>query len=86
MEYWSDVFAPLRHSIFGTWWGASPERKPKDRLFARLASEICLSSLQTQGTRFFVRDGNIRNYGQRPFVLSLVEAQRGSSYTDYRAE
>jgi hypothetical protein len=30
---------------FGTWWGACPERKPKDRFFARLASESFLSSL-----------------------------------------
>ena len=27
---------------------ACPERKPKDRFFARLASEIFLSSLQTE--------------------------------------
>jgi hypothetical protein len=40
MEYWSDAFNP------GTGWGACPEREPKDRFFARLASEIFFSSLQ----------------------------------------
>ena len=33
---------------FGNWWGACPERKPKDRFFARLASEIFLSSLRKE--------------------------------------
>ena len=36
---------PLPPFDFGTWWGARPEREPKDRFFARLASEIFLSNL-----------------------------------------
>ena len=37
------------HPSYTEWlWGACPERQPKDRFFARLASEIFLSSLQTE--------------------------------------
>ena len=38
--------------------GACPERKPKDRFFTRLASEVFLSSLQTEffSTLLDVRD------------------------------
>ena len=39
---------PPRTFDFTTWWGACPERKSKDRFFARLASEIFLSSLQSE--------------------------------------
>ena len=48
MEWWSNGVMHLPHRTFdfGTWWGACPERKSKDRLFARFASEILLSSLQ----------------------------------------
>jgi hypothetical protein len=42
------MFLPPPTFDFGTWWGACPERKPKDRFFARLASEIFLSSLQAE--------------------------------------
>jgi hypothetical protein len=42
------MYLPPPTFDFGTWWEACPERKPKDRFFARLASEIFLSSLQTQ--------------------------------------
>jgi hypothetical protein len=42
MEYWSDGF----NSWMG--WEACPERKSKHRFFARLASEIFLSSLHTE--------------------------------------
>jgi hypothetical protein len=55
---------------------ACPERKPKDRFFARIASEIFLSSLQTQylsnplGEKF-VR-GEKEKGGQEPFELSPV--------------
>jgi hypothetical protein len=60
------------------------------RLFARLASEIFLSSLQIrvfqQLARFFVTDGSIGNHDRRPFVLSLVEAQGENFYIVYRTE
>ena len=47
VEYWSNVFTPS-DIRFRDLVGACPERKPKDRFFARLASEIFLSSLQTE--------------------------------------
>ena len=42
------MYLPPPTFDFGTWWGGCTERKPKDRFFARLASEIFLSSLQTE--------------------------------------
>ena len=48
MECWSNAFIPLQHSLFGTWWGACPKRKPKDRFLARLASETFLTGLGTE--------------------------------------
>jgi hypothetical protein len=50
---------------FGNWWGACPERKSKDRFFARLASEIFLSSLQTE---FF---SNLRANAPRRRTVSI---------------
>ena len=50
MEWWSNgvMHLPPRTFDFTTWWGACPERKSKDRFFARLAFEIFLSSLQSE--------------------------------------
>ena len=50
MEWWSNgvMHLPPPTFDFGTWWGACPERKSKDRFFVRLAYEIFLSSLQTK--------------------------------------
>ena len=50
MEWWSNgvMHLPPPTFDFGTRWGACPERKSKDRFFARLASEIFLSSLRKE--------------------------------------
>jgi len=57
MECWSNAFIPLQHSLFGTWWGVCPERKPKDRFLARLASETFLTGLGTEIFRHLLPTG-----------------------------
>src|SRR5688572_25511791 len=47
----SNVVLGKAHGARSRGQGACPERKPKDRFLARLASEICLSSLRKQFLR-----------------------------------
>jgi hypothetical protein len=63
---------PPRTFDFGIWWGACPERKSKDRFFARLASEIFLSSLQTE---FF----------SEPLVVRLKNRIRAETWNENRS-
>src|SRR5882724_12517935 len=67
MEWWSNgvMHLPRPTFDFGNWWGACPARKSKDRFFARLASEIFLSSLQTE---FF---SNLRANAPRRRTVSI---------------
>ena len=72
------MYLPPPTFDFGTWWGACPERKPKDRFFARLASEIFLSSLQTE----FVQRTARNNRG--PWSSFEPWATRTHSRVNYR--